>query len=271
MLKKVDPNFYDVDYFLSNNVGFEEFKAGLQQAKVNYKFCDVLQCCSFSPEKRVLDIGCGRGELVYYAAKSGCKEAIGIDYSPAAIQLADMFKTKLEESIRTRMTFMNMDALDLPEAEKFDYIFMIEVWEHMYDDQLRPLIDKIRSILKDEGIFIITTPNRFYEKYLYPAKRILNIPGNIFKFPMRILRGKWKPASFKDLLRHIFKIQPFPDAFMDATHVNVCAPPKIRRMLKAAGFSAEIRCRDASWDPLTLLFAHYAGREMLVMARIGKG
>jgi len=269
VLKKVDPNLYDLNYYLSNNIGCEEFKDGLLLSRINYKFQEVLKCCSFASEKRVLDIGCGRGELVYYSVMFGCKEAIGIDYSCAAIELANTFKSKLENDIQLKMKFMNMDVLDLSENNKFDYVFLIEVWEHLYDEQLMLLIKKISSILKNDGTFIITTPNLYYEKYLYPAKRILNIPGNFFKFPLRIIRGKWKPASLKDLFKHIFKIRPFPNSFMDATHVNVSSPYKIRKLLEASGFKVKIRCCDSSLDPLTFLFKCFAGREMLITAKLG--
>jgi 2-polyprenyl-3-methyl-5-hydroxy-6-metoxy-1,4-benzoquinol methylase len=265
-IRKVDPNLYDKEYFLSNNIGFEEFKTGLESSKIHYKFLDVLECCNFTPETRVLDIGCGRGEMVYYAAKKGCKEAVGIDYSVSAINLATSLKSSIELSTASKISFLNIDALDLPADEPFDYIFMIEVWEHLYDEQLVPLLNKVASLLKNKGQLIITTPNGFYEKYLYPAKRLLNIPGNLFKYPLRILRGKYKPSSMADLFKHIFKVRPFHNAFMDATHVNICSPQKIKRFLASSGFKSRIKCSDTSIDPLSLMFARYAGREMLVIA-----
>ena len=267
-MKKVDSNLYNHDYYMSNNVGYEEFKEGLKPDKINYKFRHAMQYCSFSSEKTVLDIGCGRGELVYYAAQKGCNKAIGIDYSSAAINIARSFAAKLDKNIRDRMIFLNKDVLKLSENEKFDYIFMIDVWEHMFDHQLTPLLSKINNLLKDNGFFIITTPNGFYEKFLYPVKRIFNIPFNLIKFPLRIVRGKWKPKSAHDLIRHIFKIKPFKNDFMDKTHINISTPYKVKRMLKNAGFLATFKFSDNSKRSFGSLFFHWKAQEMLIIARI---
>lgn len=267
MVKIVDSNLYDYEYYMSNNAGYHEFKEGIEKDKGNLKFQNVLKFCSFSPEKTILDVGCGRGELVYYAAKAGCKKAIGIDYSSAAIKIAESFAAGLDKEIKERMLFFNIDASQMPNNEKFDYIFMVEVWEHMYDHQLSPLLSEIRKLLKDDGCFILTTPNGFYEMYLYSAKRIINIPFNFVKFPLRILQKKWKPKSFYDLLRHIFKIKSFKNTFMDKTHVNISTPKKIKKMLEAAGYGSKIKCWDNSKNPLSLLLSHWAGREMIIVAK----
>jgi 2-polyprenyl-3-methyl-5-hydroxy-6-metoxy-1,4-benzoquinol methylase len=267
MDKIVDPGLYDKDYYLKSNIGYEEFLRGLENSRINYKFQDVLNCCSFSEKTEVLDIGCGRGELVYYCAKNGCKKALGIDYSSAAIDLSNSFKSKLDKKIQDRIVFKNIDALELSSQEKYDYIFMVEVWEHMYDSQLFPLLNKIHSLLKDNGLLILTTPNGLYEKFLFPAKRISNIPFNMIKFPLRILKGKWKPSSFSDLLKHIFKIRAFSNTFMDKTHINISTPGKIKKMLQSCNFKAQVKCKDSSKNPISIIFSHWAGREMIITAK----
>jgi len=266
-MEKVDPNLYDHNYYMSNNVGHEEFKAGLKPDKINYKFRHILQYCSFSSKKTVLDIGCGRGELVYYMVQKGCSKATGIDYSPAAINIAKSFAAKLDKDTRERMHFVNKDVLELSENEKFDYIFMVDVWEHMYDHQLIPLLSKISSLLKDNGTLIITTPNGFYEKFLYPVKQIFHIPFNLIKFPWRIVRGKWKPKSASDLIRHLFKVKPFKNDFVSKTHVNISTPYKIAGMLKNAGFLAKFKFSDNLQRSLGPLFFHFKAKETLIAVR----
>lgn len=265
MSQIVDPSLYDKEYYLSNNVGFKEFIDGLHKAPVNYKFQDVLDCCNFQSAKKVLDIGCGRGDLAFYAAQAGAT-AIGIDYSKDAITIANEFRDRCAPEIRNRMTFLNIDACDLKMDNEFDYIFFIEVWEHMYDQQIDLLLTKVYNLLNKSGQFIITTPNGFYEGYLYPAKHILAIPFNFIKFPMRILKGKWKPKSIADFFRHIVKLKPFSDTFMDKTHINISTPVKIKSMLEKNGFTVDVKCWDHSKNPLSLLFAKWAGREMRIIA-----
>lgn len=68
MATVVDPDLYDEQYYLTNNVGYEEFLTGLDKTRIHPKYQRVLDHCHFSSETAVLDIGCGRGELVYYTA-----------------------------------------------------------------------------------------------------------------------------------------------------------------------------------------------------------
>ena len=262
----VDPDLYDQDYYLKSNVGRDEFLAGLETSPIHPKYQSVLNYCRFSPEKTVLDIGCGRGELVYYAARGGCGKTVGIDYSRSAIELANTFKNRLPEGLKSRMHFYHTDVKDWAESEPFDYIFLVETWEHMHDYQIKPLLGKAAKLLKKDGLLILTTPNGLYERYLYPAKRLTNIPLNLFKFPLRILRGKWKPRSFRELVQNIFKVYPLDDVFLDQTHVNVSSPGKIKRMLKENGLAGRVICSDSSKNLLSLMFSKWAGREMIVIA-----
>lgn len=262
----VNPNLYDHDYYLSNNLGFEEFLKGIDKSDVHHKYQYILDQCNFkTPDISILDIGCGRGELVYYSAVAGAN-ALGIDYSSAAIEIANSYKNKLNKELKDKITFLNIDALDLSIDKKHNYIFMIEVWEHMYDHQIIPLLKKVHTLLKENGTLIITTPNRYYEKILYPSKKIIETPFNISKFTFRVLKNKWKPKSFKDFLKHTFKIKPFRNKFMDKTHVNISSPLKIKKMLIDNNFEVKIKCKDHSKNILSLIFSHWAGRDMLITA-----
>ena len=52
---------------------------------------------------KVLDIGCGRGELLYYSAMRGAAYALGIDYSEAAVELAQETAKRLPLELRDRV------------------------------------------------------------------------------------------------------------------------------------------------------------------------
>ena len=215
----------------------------------------------------MLDIGCGRGDMVYHAVKSGCRKAVGIDYSSDAIKIAQKLRETLDQDSQRRMQFFEGDAYSITVREEFNYIFMIEVWEHMYDHQLIPLLTKIRSLLTKNGMLILTTPNAFYINFLYPLKRIMNIPFNLVKFPLRTLRGKWRPKSAEDFFQHVFKVKEFDDPDRDAMHINISTPIKIKKMLEHAGFSVKVECWDESKNILSLLLSRWAGREMLISAK----
>jgi 2-polyprenyl-3-methyl-5-hydroxy-6-metoxy-1,4-benzoquinol methylase len=265
MEKTVDPRLYDREYYLKRNCGYAEFLADLEKSDMDLKYREALSSAGDLAGKKVLDVGCGRGEMVYYAARSGA-QALGIDYSEAAIDLANEFRSRLAEDIRSRMTFRNVDVGQLQESGPFDRIFLVEVWEHMYDHQINELLEKARGLLARDGLLIMTTPNGVYEKYLYPFKRIVNIPFNLIKFPLRILKGKWRPDGWRDLFRHIFKIRPFSDTFMDLTHVNISSPVKIRRMLAAKGFLSRITGIDPSRGLFDRLVKSWGAPGLLIAA-----
>jgi 2-polyprenyl-3-methyl-5-hydroxy-6-metoxy-1,4-benzoquinol methylase len=266
MEKIVDPQLYDKEYYLTHNCGYEEFLADVATADMHFKYREALLAAGSLEGKKALDIGCGRGEMVYYAARAGA-QAVGIDYSEAAIALANEFRLRLPEDLRSRMMFRNIDAGQMKESGPFDRIFLIEVWEHMYDHQINGLLDKVRDLLAEGGLFVMTTPNGVYEKYLYTIKHVFNIPFNLIKFPLRIARGKWKPKSWADFFRHIFKIRPFSDVFMEKTHVNVSSPVKIRRMLAEKGFSSKIAGIDPSRGLFARMVKSWGAPGLLIVAR----
>src|SRR5205807_2624150 len=90
-------------------------------AVVNCDVCDGM---------RVLDVGSGRGEVVFNAAKSGAT-AVGIDYASAALSLARGMLGQHPE-IRDRVLFLHGDARCMPlVSASFDRAFMLDVVEHL--------------------------------------------------------------------------------------------------------------------------------------------
>jgi len=260
--KIVDPAIYDKDYFLRDNDGWREWE-GKFDTNPHPKFKRALELAGSVKGKNVLDIGCGRAELVYYCVKHGAT-ALGIDYSPAAIEIAEQTIDRLPKTLRSSagVTVGEIGTYDL--ADKYDIVFMIEIAEHMHDWQLIEGLEKISNALNPGGKLIIMTPNYLYEKILSPLKRILNIPGNCIKWPLRILRGKYKPKSFREMTEKIFKVVADRGELNRKMHVNVTTRGMLRKLL--AGFDARIWCEDHSKNPLSLLAGRWWGREIIVVA-----
>ena len=99
----------------------------------------------------VLDVGCGCGygtqRLSQYAT-----EIAGIDISTDAIDYCN------SNHARGNINFKKMDCyhMDFPK-NYFDVVVSFEVIEHL-EDQVRYL-DEIFRVLKEGGIFIVSTPN----------------------------------------------------------------------------------------------------------------
>lgn len=260
--KIVDPSIYDKDYFLKDNEGWREWEGNIE-TDLHPKFKRALELAGSVNGKNVLDIGCGRAELVYYCVKRGAR-ACGIDYSPAAIGIAAETIDRLPQALRPSAKAIFGDIGNYDPPDKYDIVFMIEIAEHMHDWQLKEGFEKIDKILTSDGKLIIMTPNYLYEKILSPLKRILNIPVNCIKWPLRILGGRYKPSSFKELIGKIFRVKMDRGELNRKMHVNVTTRGTLKRLL--SGFDVKIWCEDHSKNLLSLLTGRWWGREIIVIA-----
>lgn len=128
--------------------------------KVDY----LLNLCPIPYGAMILDIGCGRGELIFKALEQGCKMAVGIDYSEDALVAAARLAAN---SSHKNFQFKAMDATQLDFADNFfDAIFMADIVEHLTDEQLTKALQEVRRVLKPGGWFILhTEPTVLYKKF----------------------------------------------------------------------------------------------------------
>ncbi len=99
----------------------------------------------------VLDVGCGEGYGASYI--SDTLRVMAVDVNKEIIKRA-----RIKYANRS-VNFMVYDGINLPFAnESFDAIISFQVIEHVEDD--KRFISEIYRILKNKGLFIITTPNK---------------------------------------------------------------------------------------------------------------
>lgn len=137
---------------------------------------------------RVLDIGCGRGELLHHAQKAGAV-AVGTDYAEAALGVA-------RQAGGGRV--LRCDAKALPFASKsFDRVFLLGVVDHLHDWELRLAFAEISRVLRDGGRVVAQTcTNRQHHKALsYSLRRSLAA--------LLRLREPSKPRSDEDESLHV--------------------------------------------------------------------
>lgn len=109
-------------------------------------------------DTRILDMGCGDGQFLFWAANYPFQELIGIDISHAACTMAaERCKNEPVERLRVVRTSMeNPEGTGLLPAS-FDYIISIGSLEHCLD--IPAAARSISRLLKRGGRFLIYVPN----------------------------------------------------------------------------------------------------------------
>lgn len=107
------------------------------------------------PNIRMLDIGCGTGELIADAARAGAT-AIGIDISEGMLSVAQkrIDKNDLSSKIKLHQAFVaELDSLF--DENGFDLITSTLVFSELYSEERRWALNQIRRILKPSGVFVL--------------------------------------------------------------------------------------------------------------------
>lgn len=162
---RIDPNLYDENYFNQVCGGYEEFQNSIVTPWIRFAFDK--SGCKIGDE--VLDIGCGRGEMLKLCSKHKI-DTVGIDYSNAALRIV---QNVLELDKKSKLVKAN--ALTLPFSDsEFDVVFMMDIVEHLYSDELESSLKEVSRVLKPGGRLIVhTVPNLNYYLYVYPIFRLL--------------------------------------------------------------------------------------------------
>lgn len=136
-----------------------------QEAKLDL----VCRKLDLRPGQTVLDIGCGWGSFVKYAAEKYGVAAVGITVSAEQATLARELCQGLPVEIRVQ----DYRAV----AETFDHIVSIGMFEHVGAKNYRTFFDVVHRCLRDDGLFLLHTIGRntmgrpvdaWIEKYIFP-------------------------------------------------------------------------------------------------------
>ncbi len=149
--------------------------------------------------KKVLDVGCGFGELGEYLKKRN-NYAVGIDLSQHAIDIA---KTRLDEAYVCDIT--QVDQLSNLEKESFDLIIFADILEHLYNPF--KVLNNFKSYLKPGGHVIVSLPNIA-----------------AWNIRLKLLFGKF---DYQDT------------GILDKTHIRFFTKKTAKKMLESAGFEVE--------------------------------
>lgn len=117
-----------------------------------------------SPEKSILDVGCGYGRTLSELNEQGFKNLTGVDFSQAMINRG--------LKLHPQLNLLKNDGDDLPFPDnKFDAVLLIAVLTCTANpEEQRNLISEISRVLKSSGIlyindYLINDDQRNLERY----------------------------------------------------------------------------------------------------------
>ncbi|RLC90519.1 MAG: hypothetical protein DRI37_01205 [Chloroflexi bacterium] len=207
---------YDEEYFLHACEGYQEFTSS-EGEYLSRRLNAALAVAGVAPAMRVLDVGCGRGEILRHVRQLGA-QAMGVDYATVAVKMSRQIAER-ESAAQGQSGVYQADAQRLPfTARTFDRLLMLDIVEHLYPPELERALAEAYRVLKPGGRIVVhTAPNVWYDRYAYPVVRLVRrLQGKGAAYPKNP-RAFLVPANVR-------------------VHVNEQSLFSLRRTLRRAGF-----------------------------------
>lgn len=233
----VPPSAYDEDYYLCWAMGYDAWR----ESGRDPRYADSLGRAGLRPGEVVVDVGTGRGELLVAARELGAARAVGVEYSPDAVRLAER---TVEGHEGAEVVLADARAMPLADASA-DLVTMLDVVEHLTRRELAVTLGEARRILRPGGrVFVHTAPNRHLYDTVYRWQRRA-VPGRA---------RRWPRDPRNDHERTM--------------HVNEMTRGSLRRALRRAGFR-DVRAWLGEWLYLDFLPAEAReGRAFVLYHRL---
>jgi 2-polyprenyl-3-methyl-5-hydroxy-6-metoxy-1,4-benzoquinol methylase len=190
---------YTNEYFTQDCGGFDVYKKNKGKKLQDSRLIAVATISNSKKSGRVLDLGCGRGELSYYYANQGFL-VTSIDYSQSAIELAKKCFDD-EENLKSNVEFICDDVCNAPLTGKYDLAVASDLIEHLSFVEVDKLYKRVSEYLNPDGLFVLHTfPNLWYYKYHYSRQRKIAASVGAYLPP--------EPRSRYEMLMHINEQSP---------------------------------------------------------------
>jgi cyclopropane-fatty-acyl-phospholipid synthase len=157
---------YSCAYFTSDDNTLEE----AQQNKLRL----IASKLDLKPGQKVLDIGCGWGDMALYLGRMADVQVVGVTLSKEQCKLANEKAKAL--GLADRVRFELRDYRDL--TERFDRIVSVGMFEHVGVHHYGEYFAKVNELLTDTGVMLLHsighmsppgTASPWLRKYIFPG------------------------------------------------------------------------------------------------------
>lgn len=194
---------YDRTYFLDACGGHELYKES-GGGVLDQRLFIVFQLAQMRPGMRVLDLGCGRGELTRHSAEAGAF-TWGVDLSLEAIRISrETLSRSSQDGIFQRAGLCKARGSSLPFASSsFDRVLLSDILEHLTKEELKGTLREVHRVLSPHGLVVFHTfPNKWFYDLFYPLKRV-------FWDKIRGRAGPPNPRTHYERLLHLQELSPW--------------------------------------------------------------
>ena len=184
----------------------ERFIPGIEDSKLETEhYQRYLSVCSLVEDKVVLDAACGEGYGSSIMA-SMAKSVTGVDIDVETVE-------------RARITYKGWDNLrflqgsieSIPaEDNSIDIVVSFETIEHVSEQIQRSFLNEITRVLKQDGILVMSTPNK-------------KVYSELFNYKNEYHVKEFYHNEFLTFLHEKFKyVQLFNQSFQIVSMINPC-------------------------------------------------
>lgn len=193
---------------------------------------------------RVLDVGCGNGNISLFLGQKGY-QVKGIDISPEAIQVAK------GRNNMDQVSFEVQPAEELRDnGERYKAIVCSEVLEHL--DEPQNLVAVLYDILDDDGVLVVTVPNGYGPREVMMTK------------PMQAIyrRGGWLKKALMGTKSSLgYSGTTVQSAAEDLTHVQFFSKASLKALAEESKFQIQ-RIRNANFVEAVFPYSFFTNRVM---------
>jgi cyclopropane-fatty-acyl-phospholipid synthase len=175
------------------------------------------------PDERLLDVGCGWGGLLRFAARCHGVSGVGITLSAKQCELAR--RAVAEDGLSERIEIRLQDYRDLAGDEEFDKIVSVGMYEHVGHANMPLYFATLRRLLRTGGLLLnhgITTTDpagkskgpaggSFIDRFVFPGgelPHIAQVMGEISRQELEILDVEClRPHYAATLLRWVRRLE----------------------------------------------------------------